>query len=100
MLDLAFFEAKLEHQINRDGEKLPEFRTPSHVHALGSKASSLGRVSKGDKPEPLGNTGRYPENQRSEQIFQLQSRCFVDPKHPGSERTDRTEREGGLSNTG
>jgi hypothetical protein len=98
MLDPTFFEAKLEHQINRDGEKLHEFRTPSRAHALGSKASSLAHASKGDKPEPLGSSGRYPENQRLEQIFQLQSRYFEDPKHPGSERSDRKERAGGLSN--
>ena len=100
MLALTFFEAKLEHQINRDDGMLPESRTPSLVHALGSKASSLGRASTSGKPEPLGNTVRYPTNQKLEQIFQLQSRCFEDPKHPDSERTDRTEREGGLSNTG
>jgi hypothetical protein len=77
---------------------LLEFRTPSRVHALGSKASSLARALRGGKPEPLGSTERYQESQRLEQIFQPQSRCFEDPKHPGSERTDRTEREGGLWN--
>jgi hypothetical protein len=98
MLDLTFFEAKLEHQINRDGEKLRGSRTPSHGHALGSKASSLARALKGGKPEPLGNTERYPENQRLEQISPLQSRCFEDLIHPGSEKTDRTERGAGLWN--
>jgi hypothetical protein len=66
MLDLTFFEAKLEHQINRACEKLPLFQIPSRAHALDSKASNLGRASKGGRPEPLGNTERYQESQRLE----------------------------------
>jgi hypothetical protein len=64
MLDLAFFEAGSEHQIIHDGETLLEFRTPSRVHALGSKASSLARASEGGKSERLGNTERYQVSQR------------------------------------
>jgi hypothetical protein len=63
-LFLTFFEAESEHQINHEGEKLRVSQIPFRAHALGSKASSLGRASKGGKPEPLGSTGRYPKNQR------------------------------------
>jgi len=98
MLAPTSFEAGSEHQIIRDYGMLLEFRTPSRAHASGSKASNLDRASKGDKPALLGNSGRYPKNQRLEQISQLQSRCFEDPKHPGSERTYKTAREDGLWN--
>jgi hypothetical protein len=66
MLDLAFFEAESEHLIIRDDETRPLFQIPSRAHALDSKASNLGRASKGGRPEPLGNTERYQESQRLE----------------------------------
>jgi hypothetical protein len=64
MLYPTFFEAASEHLINRDGEMLLEFRTPSRVLALGSKASSLARALGGGKPARLVNTGRYQESQK------------------------------------